>query len=130
MTILIKVFLFCMIKWILHDWNDDQCVAILKNCKKALPKIGKVIIIEYIMPREISETDLATKNSLFYDVGIMCATQGGKERTKEEFEVLAMKAGFNIPNIIYGAYSFWILELYADWNGIYIWKILFVFQAI
>ncbi|CAF2226167.1 hypothetical protein HID58_029015 [Brassica napus] len=101
-------------KWILHDWNDDQCVAILKNCKKALPKNGKVIIIEYIMPREISETDLATKNSLFYDVGIMCATQGGKERTKEEFEVLAMKAGFNIPNIIYGAYSFWILELYAD----------------
>lgn len=114
MTLLIKVFLLCMIKWILHDWNDDQCVAILKNCKKALPKNGKVIIIEYIMPREIYETDLATKNSLFYDVGIMCATQGGKERTKEEFEVLAMKAGFNLPNIIYGAYSFWILELYAD----------------
>ncbi|KAF2590288.1 hypothetical protein F2Q70_00038843 [Brassica cretica] len=40
--------------------------------------------------------------------------KGGKERTKEEFEVLAMKAGFNLPNIIYGAYSFWILELYAD----------------
>ncbi|XP_056847972.1 caffeic acid 3-O-methyltransferase-like [Raphanus sativus] len=101
-------------KWILHDWNDDQCVEILKNCKQALPKNGKVIIVEYIIPREISDIDLGTKNSLCYDVGIMCVTQGGKERTKEEFEVLAMQAGFNLPNIIYGAYSFWIIELYAD----------------
>ncbi|KAF8098614.1 hypothetical protein N665_0262s0002 [Sinapis alba] len=101
-------------KCILHDWNDDQCVEILKNCKKALPKTGRVIIVESIIPREISETDLATKNALCYDVAMMCATQGGKERTKEEFKVLAMEAGFNLPNIIYGAYSYWIIELNAD----------------
>lgn len=100
-----------MIKWILHDWSDEQCVEILKNCKKALPKAGKVIIVESIVPREISETDLATKNSLCFDVGMMCATFGGKERTKEEFDVLAMEAGFKLPKIIYGAYSYWILEL-------------------
>ncbi|KAF8049211.1 hypothetical protein N665_2276s0004 [Sinapis alba] len=87
-------------KCILHDWNDDQCVEILKNCKKALPKTGRVII--------------QPKNALCYDVAMMCATQGGKERTKEEFKVLAMEAGFNLPNIIYGAYSYWIIELNAD----------------
>lgn len=47
-------------------------MVILKNCKKVLLKIGKVIIIEYIMLWEIFEIDLVIKNLLFYDVGIMC----------------------------------------------------------
>jgi caffeic acid 3-O-methyltransferase len=76
-----------------------------------LPETGKIIIIETIVPREISETNIATKNALLLDTMMMCLTNGGKERTKEEFEVLAMKAGFKPPKFIYGAYSFWILEL-------------------
>lgn len=102
-----------MIKWILHDWSDEQCVDILKNCKKALPENGRIILIELIVPREVSESDIATKYSLYLDVVMMCLTSGGKERTKEEFDVLAMKAGFKLPNIIYGA----ILELYPNFNG-------------
>ncbi|KAH0862789.1 hypothetical protein HID58_080000, partial [Brassica napus] len=83
-------------KWILHDWNDDQCVEILKTVRKRCQRLAN------------------NKNSLWYDVGMMCATHGGKERTTEEFKFLAMKAGFKLPYIIYGAYSYWILELYAD----------------
>ncbi|CAN8294682.1 unnamed protein product [Cochlearia groenlandica] len=101
-------------KWILHDWDDEQCVEILKNCKKALPKNGKVIIVESIVPQEITESDLATKHTLCFDVAMMCTTYGGKERTKQEFEILAIKAGFNPPNIIYGAYTYSIIELYAN----------------
>lgn len=116
MTLLIKLFfLFGMIKWILHDWSDEQCVDILKNCKKALPKTGKVIIVESILPPEISETDLATKNPLCFDVACgndVYTTLVGKERPKKEFEVLALEADFKLPNIIYGAYSYWIIELY------------------
>lgn len=112
--ILIGLFLFCMIKWVIHDWSDEECVKMLKNCKKALSESGKIIVIETIVPREISESDIATKNSLSVDVAMMCLTRGGKERTKDEFEVLAMKAGFNVPKIIYGAYSCWILELYPN----------------
>ncbi|VVA90595.1 unnamed protein product [Arabis nemorensis] len=103
-----------LLKWILHDWSDEQCVEILKNCKKALPKDGKVIIVESIMPREISETDLATKVILHMDVVMMAKTIGGKERTKEEFDYLAMEAGFKLPKISYGAYANWILELYKE----------------
>ncbi|RID79211.1 hypothetical protein BRARA_A01973 [Brassica rapa] len=103
-----------LMKWILHDWSDEKCVEILRNCKKALPETGRVIVIETIIPREVSDTDIATKNALHLDMIMMCLTRGGRERTKEEFEVLAMKAGFKLPNFIYGAYSFWVIELYPN----------------
>ncbi|KAF8089898.1 hypothetical protein N665_0494s0003 [Sinapis alba] len=103
-----------LMKWILHDWSDEKCVEILRNCKKALPETGRVIIIETIIPREVTETDIATKNALHLDMMMMCLTRGGRERTKEEFEVLAMKAGFKLPKFIYGAYSLWVLELYSN----------------
>jgi len=89
-------------------------VEILKNCKKALPETGRIIVIEMIVPREVSETDLATKNSLSADLTMMSLTSGGKERTKKEFEDLAKEAGFKLPKIIYGAYSYWIIELYPN----------------
>ncbi|KAJ0236645.1 O-methyltransferase domain-containing protein [Hirschfeldia incana] len=103
-----------LMKWILHDWSDEKCVEILRNCKKALPETGRVIVIETIVPRDVSNTDIATKNAIHLDLMMMCLTRGGKERTKEEFEVLAMKAGFKIPNFIYGAYSYWVIELYPN----------------
>ncbi|KAG7657208.1 Winged helix DNA-binding domain superfamily [Arabidopsis suecica] len=103
-----------LMKWILHDWNDEKCVEILKNCKKALPETGRIIVIEMIVPREVSETDLATKNSLSADLTMMSLTSGGKERTKKEFEDLAKEAGFKLPKTIYGAYSYWIIELYPN----------------
>ncbi|XP_042983156.1 caffeic acid 3-O-methyltransferase-like [Carya illinoinensis] len=39
-----------LLKLVLHNWNDEQCLKILKNCYKALPKTGKVIIIEAVLP--------------------------------------------------------------------------------
>ncbi|KAF8051154.1 hypothetical protein N665_1790s0008 [Sinapis alba] len=103
-----------LMKWILHDWSNEKCVEILRNCKKALLENGRVIVIETIVPREVSSTDIATKIAINSDVSMMCLKRGGRERTKEEFEVLAMKAGFKIPNFIYGAYSFWVIELYPN----------------
>ncbi|CAD5193140.1 unnamed protein product [Musa acuminata subsp. malaccensis] len=39
-----------VLKWILHDWNDEQCARISRNCWKALPEGGKLIVVEYILP--------------------------------------------------------------------------------
>ncbi|KAK3417938.1 hypothetical protein EUGRSUZ_H03922 [Eucalyptus grandis] len=37
-------------KWILHDWSDEHCSKLLKNCFEALPTNGKVILVEAILP--------------------------------------------------------------------------------
>ena len=41
---------FNIVQWLLHNWSDEACVKILKNCRKAIPeKTGKVIIIDVVL---------------------------------------------------------------------------------
>ncbi|KAI3759722.1 hypothetical protein L6452_07740 [Arctium lappa] len=55
-------------KWILHDWGDDHCIKLLKNCWAALPEHGKVVVVEAIMPdpeHQPSATDFASSQAVF-----------------------------------------------------------------
>ncbi|KAI3987402.1 hypothetical protein MKX01_042406 [Papaver californicum] len=69
-------------KCILHDWNDEECIQILKRCKEALPKGGKVIIVDIVLDMAESTHPYA-KIRLALDLDMMLYT-GGKERTQEE----------------------------------------------
>ncbi|KAK4363662.1 hypothetical protein RND71_018903 [Anisodus tanguticus] len=100
-------------KHVLHDWDDDDCIKILKNCWKSLPNSGKVVLVEHIKP-EYPENNIFSKNAFFLDVFMMIATPGGKERTKEEFATLAKKSGFAGFKVINSAFLIWIMELYKQ----------------
>ncbi|KAL7143624.1 hypothetical protein ABFS83_08G204800 [Erythranthe nasuta] len=81
------VFLKC----ILHDWNDEDCVRILKKCRDAISG-GKVIIIDMVM--NIYEGDnKAIEDELFFDMAMM-VYQNGKERNEKEWAKLFSDAGF------------------------------------
>ena len=41
------------LKFILHDWTDDECVQILKCCRAALEPSGRVLVVEMLVPEEI-----------------------------------------------------------------------------
>ncbi|KAI7734255.1 hypothetical protein M8C21_011568, partial [Ambrosia artemisiifolia] len=50
-----------LLKWILHDWNDEKCIKILKQCKEAIPSKenrGKLIIIDMVVMVDEGENDL------------------------------------------------------------------------
>ncbi|CAH9087623.1 unnamed protein product [Cuscuta europaea] len=98
-------------KWICHDWSDDHCLKILKNCFEALPKDGKVIIAECILPEQ-SDTSQADKSVIQSDILMLAYCPGGKERTEKEFEVLAKGAGFKQFRKVYFALNTWVMELY------------------
>ncbi|KAK9116232.1 hypothetical protein Sjap_015179 [Stephania japonica] len=84
-----------MLKWVLHDWGDEHCVKILKNCCKALPEEGgKVIVIEYVLPEKLGN-DAESFNALVADLFMMNLNPGGKERTLAQFRNLAKIAGFS-----------------------------------
>ncbi|KAH0659928.1 hypothetical protein KY289_028676 [Solanum tuberosum] len=100
-----------LLKAILHEWDDEYCLKILKNCWRALPKDGKVVVIEQ-MQSEYPETNLISKNSFSLDMLMMTMLDGGKERTKQQFEDLAKQAGFNVLKIVARAYYCWVIELY------------------
>nr|Q5C9L7.1 RecName: Full=(RS)-norcoclaurine 6-O-methyltransferase [Thalictrum flavum subsp. glaucum]AAU20765.1 (S)-norcoclaurine 6-O-methyltransferase [Thalictrum flavum subsp. glaucum] len=81
-----------MMKCILHDWDDKECIEILKRCKDAVPRDGgKVIIIDIIL--DVKSEHPYTKMRLTLDLDMMLNT-GGKERTEEEWKKLIHDAGY------------------------------------
>nr|DAD24629.1 TPA_asm: hypothetical protein HUJ06_026093 [Nelumbo nucifera] len=79
--------------FVLHDWSDEQCLKILKNCWKALPNSGKIIVVEYILP-EARAAGISVLPEVV-DLIMLSQCPRGKERTYEEFEALAMSSRFS-----------------------------------
>ncbi|KAK7263705.1 hypothetical protein RJT34_31299 [Clitoria ternatea] len=87
-----------LLKWIMHDWNDEQCVKILKNCKEAIKNKGKgkgqkIIIIDMVLERE-KEDNISVETELFVDMVVM-VLYPGKERNEKEWAKLIFSAGFS-----------------------------------
>ncbi|XP_058105058.1 caffeic acid 3-O-methyltransferase-like [Magnolia sinica] len=98
-------------KWILHDWSDEWCLKVLKNCYTALPDYGKLIVVESILP-SVLQTNLSDKCVFQQDMLMLAYNPGGKERTKEEFESLAKSAGFAGIRVLCCANHSWVMEFY------------------
>ncbi|XP_059301525.1 cathecol O-methyltransferase 1 [Lycium ferocissimum] len=98
-------------KWILHDWSDSHCLKLLKNCHKALPDNGKVIVVEANLPAK-PDTDAKVAGVSQCDLIMMAQYQGGKERSEEEFQALASEAGFKGVNLICCVCNFMVMEFY------------------
>lgn len=78
---------------VLHDWTDEQSVAILRNSRAALEPGGRLLIVEMVVPN-----DGSWHPSKWSDVGMMVLT-GGRERTADEFEALLKEAGFTLSAV-------------------------------
>ncbi|CAI9109029.1 OLC1v1008761C1 [Oldenlandia corymbosa var. corymbosa] len=76
-------------KMILHDWSDDYCLKLLKNCFNALPEGGKVIVVDLILP-EKPDSSPSSKGILSTDVLMMTVNPGGKEWSENEVRALAV----------------------------------------
>ncbi|KAK1412127.1 hypothetical protein QVD17_33123 [Tagetes erecta] len=86
-----------LMKWILHDWSDEECIKILKRCKEAIfpskEKGGKLIIIDMVvMNDEAGNKTLETQ--LRCDL-MMMTLATGKERSENEWARLFADAGFS-----------------------------------
>jgi hypothetical protein len=94
------------IKSVLHDWNDDKCVEILRNCRAALPRNGCVLVTEIVLE---PGRPIGHPHPLI-DLEMMVSF-GGKERTARAFGELFGEAGLRLDRIHQIAGSFFsILE--------------------
>jgi SAM-dependent methyltransferase len=84
-----------IMKWIIHDWDDEKSNAILRNCRKQMKANGKLILVDCVVP----ETD-EPHFSKFIDLNMLVMT-GGKERTQKEFAQLLTDAGFKLVRVIH-----------------------------
>ncbi|KAL0922895.1 hypothetical protein M5K25_006929 [Dendrobium thyrsiflorum] len=85
-----------LLKWILHDWSDEDCIRILQRCKEAIPpkeKGGKVIVIDMVVGVGIN-TKVLMETQLLFDLEMMIVATG-KERDENEWRELFVAAGFS-----------------------------------
>lgn len=77
-----------LLKFILHDWDDGQCVQILKNIRSAMTPDATLCILELVLP-----DDGAPHPGWFMDLNMMANTDGC-ERTLSAYDALLSEAGF------------------------------------
>ncbi|PKA62761.1 Tricetin 3',4',5'-O-trimethyltransferase [Apostasia shenzhenica] len=98
-----------LMKMILHDWCDEDCLKILKNCRKALPETGKVVSVEPILP-ESPEASTEAHCVFPVDMLMLLESPSGKERTKKEFESLTIESGFTGFRPVCSFATVWVME--------------------
>jgi hypothetical protein len=81
-------------RWIIHDWLDEDAAAILSSVRKAMKPTSRLVLIEEIVP-ETPELSWAKWLDLH-----MLAVAGGRERTASEYKQLYASAGFDLERII------------------------------
>ncbi len=95
-----------IMKHIIHDWDDNKAVLILKNCRKALAgkPNAKILLVESVLP-EGNEPHLGK----FIDLE-MFVFPGGRERTENEFRTLFSQAGLRLTRVVPMKAPLWIVE--------------------
>jgi orsellinic acid C2-O-methyltransferase len=79
-----------ILKSVLHDWNDDQAMIILENCRRAMHPDGVLLIVERLLPEWITCCD-AHREITMMDMH-MLVVPGGRERTITEYAELCAAA--------------------------------------
>lgn len=96
-----------MIMQVIHDWNDEESIAILKAIRRAAPAHAKLLLIEGIVPDD-SKPDWIKMLDIF-----MLALITGRERTLDEFKELMRASGFQFERATKAALGLSILEASA-----------------
>lgn len=84
-----------ILKHIIHDWDDESAIAILKTCHSAMSENDKLLIVEQVIP---PGNHSFPGKLLDLQMLIMCP--GGCERTEEEYRILLQKSGFELVKVV------------------------------
>jgi hypothetical protein len=79
---------------VIHDWDDSRAVAILRNCRQAMAKNSRVLLVDMIVPEAASASF-----SKLLDLN-MLVMNGGRERTIAEIRALLNAADYKIARIV------------------------------
>ena len=82
-----------LLKMILHDWSDAECVALLKNIRRAMNAGARIAVIDCVLP-ETPRADFAND----FDIAMLVWTSG-RERKLSEFVALFNAAGLTLERV-------------------------------
>ncbi len=88
-----------MLKHVLHGYEDEAAIGILRNCRAVLPPEGRLLAIEFVLPDIVDHADLELECRLMSDLNMLAVT-GGKERSAVEWKALLSSAEFECRSLI------------------------------
>jgi len=83
-----------LLRHIIHDWNDEDSLRILRNVRTAIPQTGRLLLVEMVVP--VGNDPSIAKN---FDMVMMLFPLHGLERTEDEYRQLLRSAGFDLSQI-------------------------------
>jgi hypothetical protein len=96
-----------LMKYILHDWNDEHVLRILRNVRAAVGNRSRLLVIEQIVPESLT-TSVTDQDIIRADLVMMSV--GGKERTAAEYRALFADSGWNLSSIVPTGTMFSLIE--------------------
>lgn len=97
-----------IIKSVIHDWDDERSVRILKKIGAAMGPEGRVLVVEPLMPERPGSSGFDGMMA-YTDLNMMVVT-GGRERTEADFRALVERAGLRVEAVIRTPATFTIIE--------------------
>ncbi|WP_414570332.1 methyltransferase [Nostoc sp. CCY 9925] len=94
-----------ILKYVIHDWDDERAIAILKCCYQAMPEHGKLLLVEQVIP---SANQASFSKMLDLEMLVLCP--GGCERTEAEYRILMEKSKFQFIKIVPTQSSLSVIE--------------------
>ena len=90
---------------VIHDWNDERAITILRNCRRAMGGGGKILVVE----RMIFADPVQSIPTLISDINMLVLT-GGLERTRDEYARLFDDADLRLTRVVPVLYPYGIFE--------------------
>lgn len=94
-----------LLKLVIHDWDDEKAVEILRNVRAATADDGTVLLLEFVIP-----PGNEYHHSKFMDLNMLLLAEGGRERTEAEYRELLEKAGLTLTRVVPTASPLSIIE--------------------
>ncbi len=94
-----------LLKNVLHDWDDERCRLILRNCRQAMAPGARLLVVETIV-----EADTVRDLGPLSDLQMMVVCSGGRERSRAELARLFGECGFRLERVIATASPMSVVE--------------------
>ena len=92
-----------LMRHVIHDWQDDDAVAVLARCREAMTAKSRVLVVETVIPS-------GNEPCFGKLLDLMMLVVGGRERTREHYERLFSAAGLRLTRVIPTAHEVSVIE--------------------
>jgi hypothetical protein len=98
-----------LLRYVLHNWDDETCIQILRRCREAMAAGARVVVLEMVLGSIGQEPEVVPSQ----DMGMLAVLEG-RERTVAEFDALMAAAGLRRVAIHATASPMSVIEAIAD----------------